>query len=180
MFALRKLNRQPFFCPQRFVSPKMQDLLSGSVSSPVSSPAPLQAPASIHRASQPQAPTGGRSSSCAVAVASASSSPVTPLNRTGDEEPNSAAKPSSSAAASRSSPATSSSAATATTAAAADAQYLSANCVVFTYYSGDISSVVDEHFSRALSQPSSYEAACKTGAVSLKGQFHRHPSVHCL
>ncbi|CAN7988963.1 unnamed protein product, partial [Ixodes hexagonus] len=47
---------------------------------------------------------------------------------------------------------------------AADAQYLSANCVVFTYYSGDISSVVDEHFSRALSQPSSYEAACKTGA----------------
>ncbi|KAM7308135.1 transcription cofactor vestigial-like protein 3 isoform X2 [Ixodes scapularis] len=153
---------------KRFVSPKMQDLLSGSVSSPVSSPAPLQAPASIHRASQPQAPTGGRSSSCAIAVASASSSPVTPLNRTGDEEPNSAAKPSSSAAASRSSPATSSSAATATTAAAADAQYLSANCVVFTYYSGDISSVVDEHFSRALSQPSSYEAACKTGAVSLK------------
>lgn len=38
----------------------------------------------------------------------------------------------------------------------AEAQYLSANCVVFTYYSGDISSVVDEHFSRALSQPSSY------------------------
>ena len=32
------------------------------------------------------------------------------------------------------------------------AQYLSANCVIFTYYSGDISKVVDDHFSKALSQ----------------------------
>jgi len=31
------------------------------------------------------------------------------------------------------------------------AQYLSANCVVFTHYSGDVAAVVDEHFSRALS-----------------------------
>ncbi|XP_069686435.1 protein vestigial isoform X2 [Periplaneta americana] len=31
------------------------------------------------------------------------------------------------------------------------AQYVSANCVVFTHYSGDVASVVDEHFSRALS-----------------------------
>lgn len=30
------------------------------------------------------------------------------------------------------------------------AQYLSATCVVFTNYSGDTASVVDEHFSRAL------------------------------
>lgn len=30
------------------------------------------------------------------------------------------------------------------------AQYLSASCVVFTHYSGDTASVVDEHFSRAL------------------------------
>lgn len=30
------------------------------------------------------------------------------------------------------------------------AQYLSATCVVFTHYSGDTASVVDEHFSRAL------------------------------
>lgn len=37
-----------------------------------------------------------------------------------------------------------------------DTQYLSANCVLMTFYSGDISSNVDEHFSRALSQPSSY------------------------
>lgn len=33
----------------------------------------------------------------------------------------------------------------------ARAQYVSANCVVFTHYSGDVAAVVDEHFSRALS-----------------------------
>lgn len=31
-----------------------------------------------------------------------------------------------------------------------EAQYLSANCVLFMSYSGDAASVVDEHFSRAL------------------------------
>lgn len=30
------------------------------------------------------------------------------------------------------------------------AQYVSANCVVFTHYQGDASNVVDEHFTRAL------------------------------
>uniref|UniRef100_T1JLV0 Transcription cofactor vestigial-like protein 2 n=1 Tax=Strigamia maritima TaxID=126957 RepID=T1JLV0_STRMM len=39
---------------------------------------------------------------------------------------------------------------------ATDAHYISANCVLFTYYSGDISAIVDEHFSRALSQPTIY------------------------
>ncbi|XP_028035742.1 protein vestigial isoform X2 [Bombyx mandarina] len=33
----------------------------------------------------------------------------------------------------------------------ARAQYVSANCVVFTHYSGDVAAVVDEHFARALS-----------------------------
>lgn len=32
-----------------------------------------------------------------------------------------------------------------------EAEYLSSRCVLFTYFQGDISSVVDEHFSRALS-----------------------------
>ncbi|MFT7813300.1 transcription cofactor vestigial-like protein 2-like [Arapaima gigas] len=32
-----------------------------------------------------------------------------------------------------------------------EAEYLGSRCVLFTYYRGDISSVVDEHFSRALS-----------------------------
>lgn len=33
-----------------------------------------------------------------------------------------------------------------------EAQYLSANCVLLMSYSGDASSVVDEHFSRSLNQ----------------------------
>ncbi|XP_019375593.1 PREDICTED: transcription cofactor vestigial-like protein 2 isoform X2 [Gavialis gangeticus] len=37
-----------------------------------------------------------------------------------------------------------------------EAEYINSRCVLFTYFQGDISAVVDEHFSRALSQPSSY------------------------
>ncbi|MED6236346.1 hypothetical protein ATANTOWER_007808 [Ataeniobius toweri] len=36
------------------------------------------------------------------------------------------------------------------------AEYLSSRCVLFTYFQGDISTVVDEHFSRALSQTTAY------------------------
>ena len=43
-----------------------------------------------------------------------------------------------------------------------EAEYLSSRCVLFTYFHGDISSVVDEHFSRALSQPSSYAPGSAT------------------
>ena len=32
------------------------------------------------------------------------------------------------------------------------AQYVSANCVVFTHYRGDAATEVDEHFQRALAQ----------------------------
>jgi hypothetical protein len=35
-------------------------------------------------------------------------------------------------------------------------QYITPTCVLLNYYNGDISTVVDEHFSRALSQPSSF------------------------
>ncbi|XP_052808820.1 transcription cofactor vestigial-like protein 2 isoform X2 [Mya arenaria] len=51
-----------------------------------------------------------------------------------------------------------------------DTQFISANCVLMTYYSGDISSNVDEHFSRALSQPSSY---------SPEGKTSKDPSLLC-
>lgn len=51
-----------------------------------------------------------------------------------------------------------------------DTQYLSANCILMTYYSGDISSNVDEHFSRALSQPSSF---------SPDGKVSKDPSLMC-
>lgn len=36
------------------------------------------------------------------------------------------------------------------------AQYVSANCVVFTHYQGDAASVVDEHFSKALDKTSAH------------------------
>ncbi|XP_056873571.1 transcription cofactor vestigial-like protein 2a isoform X1 [Takifugu flavidus] len=39
------------------------------------------------------------------------------------------------------------------------AEYLSSRCVLFTYFQGDISAVVDEHFSRALSLTGSYTAS---------------------
>ncbi|XP_057245910.1 transcription cofactor vestigial-like protein 3 isoform X1 [Malurus melanocephalus] len=40
----------------------------------------------------------------------------------------------------------------------AEMEYLNSRCVLFTYFQGDIGSVVDEHFSRALSQASSFSA----------------------
>lgn len=40
----------------------------------------------------------------------------------------------------------------------AEMEYLNSRCVLFTYFQGDIGSVVDEHFSRALSQASSFNA----------------------
>lgn len=43
----------------------------------------------------------------------------------------------------------------------AEAEYLSARCVLFTYFRGEIGDVVDEHFSRALSQASSFNSESK-------------------
>ncbi|XP_071115012.1 transcription cofactor vestigial-like protein 2 [Haliotis cracherodii] len=37
-----------------------------------------------------------------------------------------------------------------------ETHYLNANCVLLTYFTGDTSTVVDEHFTRALNQPSSF------------------------
>ncbi|XP_077538610.1 uncharacterized protein LOC144151433 [Haemaphysalis longicornis] len=121
------------------------------------------------------------SSSCAVA-----SSPSTPLARSPDRDdsgqPNKArasGTPGSStsvagghgaASVSSTGAPSPSAAASASSAGARDTQFLSANCVVFTYYSGDISAVVDEHFSRALSEPSAYDgtSSCKAGGAQLK------------
>ncbi|KAL0165005.1 hypothetical protein M9458_040758, partial [Cirrhinus mrigala] len=49
-----------------------------------------------------------------------------------------------------------------------EAEYISSRCVLFTYFQGDISSVVDEHFSRALSQSSSY-APGSTNSKTARG-----------
>lgn len=43
----------------------------------------------------------------------------------------------------------------------AEAEYLSSRCVLFTYFQGDIGDVVDEHFSRALSQSGNFSSETK-------------------
>ncbi|KAG7508191.1 transcription cofactor vestigial 2 isoform X1 [Solea senegalensis] len=50
------------------------------------------------------------------------------------------------------------------------AEYLSSRCVIFTYFQGDISAVVDEHFSRALSQSTAYPATSSHKSVR-EGSF---------
>ncbi|KAG7460973.1 hypothetical protein MATL_G00204730 [Megalops atlanticus] len=52
-----------------------------------------------------------------------------------------------------------------------EAEYISSRCVLFTYFQGDISSVVDEHFSRALSQPSSYVPSSAGNKSARDGSF---------
>ncbi|PIK59145.1 putative transcription cofactor vestigial-like protein 3 [Apostichopus japonicus] len=37
-----------------------------------------------------------------------------------------------------------------------EAEYVNARCVIFTFYTGDVNTVVDEHFKKALDQPSSF------------------------
>lgn len=48
----------------------------------------------------------------------------------------------------------------------AEAEYLGSRCVLFTYFQGDIGDVVDEHFSRALSQSSTFNSESKTIRVT--------------
>ncbi|XP_045560854.1 transcription cofactor vestigial-like protein 3 [Salmo salar] len=48
----------------------------------------------------------------------------------------------------------------------AEAEYLSSRCVLFTYFHGDIGDVVDEHFSRALSQTSAFTGENKSSRTT--------------
>lgn len=67
--------------------------------------------------------------------------------------------------------------------------YLNSNCVLFTYFTGETAAVVDEHFSRALSQPSSYtldkpppsnKPYSRSGRCSLYSHCFLHPFVFFL
>ncbi|KAI4800587.1 hypothetical protein KUCAC02_009581 [Chaenocephalus aceratus] len=68
------------------------------------------------------------------------------------------------------------------------AEYLSSRCVLFTYFQGDISAVVDEHFSRALSHAPAYPASSShkassrspgtRGAIGSQGSAYPRPGVH--
>ncbi|KAL2098493.1 hypothetical protein ACEWY4_004973 [Coilia grayii] len=56
---------------------------------------------------------------------------------------------------------------------APEAEYLNARCVLFTYYQGDISSVVDEHFSRALSSYMEGESKRRPADAGTAGPINR-------
>lgn len=70
-----------------------------------------------------------------------------------------------------------------------ETEYLGSRCVLFTYFQGEIGDVVDEHFSRALNQSSTFSGDTKQIRVSQapasngswKGQFHdfTSKSSHC-
>lgn len=47
-----------------------------------------------------------------------------------------------------------------------ETEYLGSRCVLFTYFQGEIGDVVDEHFSRALSQSSTFSSDTKQIRVS--------------
>ncbi|KAJ8255844.1 hypothetical protein COCON_G00197080 [Conger conger] len=63
----------------------------------------------------------------------------------------------------------------------AEAEYLSSRCVLFTYFQGDIGDVVDEHFSRALSQTSATRGPARglwrDGGALASGQCSGFPSA---
>lgn len=59
-------------------------------------------------------------------------------------------------------------------------QYISDNCVILTYFTGDVQSNVDEHFARALSRPSSFDSHCHgTTLPSLHTGSSTHSKLRC-
>uniref|UniRef100_A0A8C5LII4 Vestigial like family member 3 n=1 Tax=Leptobrachium leishanense TaxID=445787 RepID=A0A8C5LII4_9ANUR len=60
----------------------------------------------------------------------------------------------------------------------AEMEYLNSRCVLFTYFQGDIGAVVDEHFSRALSQASNLSPNI-TASKSKIGPTRESPSIPC-
>lgn len=68
-----------------------------------------------------------------------------------------------------------------------ETEYLGSRCVLFTYFQGEIGDVVDEHFSRALNQSSTFSGDTKQIRVSQpsasngswKGEFNNF-TLHLL
>ncbi|KAF7251198.1 Transcription cofactor vestigial-like protein 3 [Varanus komodoensis] len=58
-------------------------------------------------------------------------------------------------------------------------EYLNSRCVLFTYFQGDIGSVVDEHFSRALNQASSFnpETAISKSKTGLNALWRENATI---
>uniref|UniRef100_A0A3Q3W6S1 Uncharacterized protein n=1 Tax=Mola mola TaxID=94237 RepID=A0A3Q3W6S1_MOLML len=59
----------------------------------------------------------------------------------------------------------------------AEAEYLGSRCVLFTYFQGNIGDVVDEHFSRALSQSSTFNSETKPIRVTQPSASGQSSSV---
>ncbi|XP_011435157.3 transcription cofactor vestigial-like protein 2 isoform X1 [Magallana gigas] len=59
-------------------------------------------------------------------------------------------------------------------------QYLNPNCVLLSYFSGDTATVVDEHFTRALSQPSSFnlDRNFSSSSFSIKSKAEKPLMCH--
>ncbi|GLV48581.1 vestigial [Carabus blaptoides fortunei] len=67
--------------------------------------------------------------------------------------------------------------------ASSRAQYVSANCVVFTHYQGDASSVVDEHFSRALDKTTQSKDTSPMSQRNFPASFwnsHYQPAINAV
>lgn len=60
----------------------------------------------------------------------------------------------------------------------AEMEYLNSRCVLLTYFHGDIGTVVDEHFTRALSQLRNFSPE-NTASKSKSGTSRESPSVSC-
>ncbi|KAM8975051.1 transcription cofactor vestigial-like protein 3 isoform 2-T2 [Pelodytes ibericus] len=60
----------------------------------------------------------------------------------------------------------------------AEMEYLNSRCVLFTYFQGDIGAVVDEHFSRALSQISTFSPDTATSKSKI-GTTRESSSISC-
>ncbi|XP_018104337.1 transcription cofactor vestigial-like protein 3 isoform X1 [Xenopus laevis] len=63
----------------------------------------------------------------------------------------------------------------------AEMEYLNSRCVLLTYFQGDIGAVVDEHFSRALSQISSFnpENTTSKSKLNTNSLWKESPSASC-
>ncbi|XP_059144146.1 transcription cofactor vestigial-like protein 2 [Physella acuta] len=56
------------------------------------------------------------------------------------------------------------------------AQYLANNCLLLTYVSGDASTLVDDHFTRALNQTSGYDSSDGHSGTRTKSAPHKAPT----
>ncbi|XP_047501856.1 transcription cofactor vestigial-like protein 3 [Penaeus chinensis] len=115
---------------QQFSSPSTSSAAAAALPNPQTASAPVVAPT-------PAAPPATPAAAAAAAAAHAGSSPVASQQQQTQQQQQAVSHSTKSEEKAEQH---------------ADAHYISANCVVLTYFSGDLATAVDEHFSRALTQ----------------------------